>query len=170
MSVDLVVGPVARGRNGVIGRDGALPWRIKSDLALFKRLTLGKPVIMGRKTWDSLGVRPLPGRTNIVLSRDGAFEPPGAVVSEDFSEAVQIARDQARDDGVGEICVIGGAALFALALPRARRIYLSEVDAAPDGDARFPEFDESGWREISRTVHPAKAGDDFDFTFRVLER
>ncbi len=170
MSVDLVVGPVARGRNGVIGRGGALPWRIKSDLALFKRLTLGKPVIMGRKTWDSLGVRPLPGRTNIVLSRDGTFEPPGAVVSEDFSEAVQIARDQARDDGVDEICVIGGAALFALALPRARRIYLSEVDAEPEGDAHFPEFDETEWREVSRVAHPVRDGDDFGFTFRVLER
>lgn len=170
MSVDVVVGPVARARNGVIGRGGDLPWRLKSDLALFKRLTLGKPVIMGRRTWDSLRRKPLPGRTNIVLSRDGSFAPKGAVVCEDFSEAVQIGRDQAREDGVDEICVIGGADLFALALPRARRMYLTEVDAEPEGDVFFPPFDEGEWREVTREVHPAAEGDDFAFTFRVLER
>ncbi|HEX4739884.1 MAG TPA: dihydrofolate reductase, partial [Caulobacteraceae bacterium] len=92
MSVTLTVGPVARAANGVIGAGGGLPWRLKSDLAIFRQVTMGKPVIMGRKTWDSLPRRPLPGRTNIVLSRDGTFEPKGAVVCEDFSEALQIAR------------------------------------------------------------------------------
>src|ERR1700755_3439091 len=94
----LTAGPVARARNGVIGRDGALPWRLKSDLAIFRAVTMGKPVIMGRKTWDSLPKAPLPGRTNIVLTRDGSFEPHGALVCEDFSEAVQIAREQAAED------------------------------------------------------------------------
>ena len=166
----LTLGPVARGRNGVIGAAGALPWRLKSDLALFKTLTMGKPVIMGRKTWDSLPRRPLPGRTNIVLSHDGSFEPKGAIVCEDFTEAVQIAREQADEDGVEEACVIGGAALFALALPRARRIYLTEVDAAPEGDVLLPQIDEAGWREVRREVHAPAEGDDHGFVFRVLER
>jgi dihydrofolate reductase len=160
----------ARGRNGVIGREGDLPWRLRSDLALFKQTTLGKPVIMGRKTWDSLPRKPLPGRLNLVLSRDGAFEPTGAVVCERFEEALEMAREQAREDGVDEVCVIGGRALFDLALPRARRLYLTEVAAEPEGDVRFPDIDEAGWREVRREAHPAGEGDDFPFTFRVLER
>jgi dihydrofolate reductase len=160
----------ARGRNGVIGREGDLPWRLRSDLALFKQTTLGKPLIMGRKTWDSLPRKPLPGRLNLVLSRDGAFEPTGAVVCERFEEALEMAREQARDDGVDEVCVIGGRALFDLALPRARRLYLTEVAAEPEGDVRFPDIDEAAWREVRRESHPAGEGDDFPFTFRVLER
>ena len=166
----LAVGPVARGRNGVIGREGALPWRIKSDLKLFKAVTLGKPVIMGRKTWDSLPKKPLPGRLNLVLSRDGAFEPQGAVACEHFEEALEIGREQASEDGVDEVCVIGGRALFELALPRARRLYLTEVDAEPQGDVHFPEFDEAQWREVRRETYPAGEGDEFPFVFRVLER
>ena len=161
---------MARGANGVIGAGGALPWRLRSDLALFKTLTFGKPVIMGRRTWDSLPRRPLPGRVNIVLSRDGAFEPPGAVVSEDFSEALQIAREQAADDGEEEVCVIGGAEIFAMALPKARRMYLTEVAASPEGDVMFPPFDEAAWTEIRRETHPAGPDDQFPFVFRVLER
>jgi len=160
----------ARGRNGVIGREGALPWRLRSDLALFKQTTLGKPVIMGRKTWDSLPRKPLPGRLNLVLSRDGSFEPQGAVVCERFEEALEMAREQAREDGVDEVCVIGGRALFDLALPRARRLYLTEVEAEPEGDVRFPDIDETAWREVRREARPAGEGDDFAFTFRVLER
>ncbi len=161
---------MARGANGVIGAAGALPWRLKSDLALFKALTVGKPVIMGRRTWESLPRRPLPGRLNIVLSRDGAFQPPGAVVSEDFSEAVQIAREQAADDGEEEVCVIGGAEIFAMALPKARRMYLTEVEASPEGDVMFPPFDEASWTEVRREAHPAGPDDQFAFVFRVLER
>ena len=161
---------MARGANGVIGAGGALPWRLKSDLALFKALTLGKPVIMGRRTWDSLSRRPLPGRMNIVLSRDGSFQPHGAVVTEDFSEAVQIAREQAADDGQEEVCVIGGADLFALAMPRARRMYLTEVEASPEGDVLFPPFDEAAWTEVRREPHAAGPDDQFAFVFRVLER
>src|SRR4030095_12361844 len=96
-SVILTAGPIARARNGVIGRDGKLPWRLKSDMAIFRAVTMGKPVIMGRKTWESLPKRPLVGRTNIVLSKDASFEPKGALVCEDFSEAVAIAREQAED-------------------------------------------------------------------------
>ncbi len=170
MPVILTVGPVARGANGVIGRAGGLPWRLKSDMALFRDLTMFKPVIMGRKTWDSLPRKPLPGRVNIVLSRDGSFAPAQALVCEDFSEAVQIGREQAEEDGAEEVCVIGGAALFETALPRARRIYLTEVDASPEGDVVFPAFDERGWAEVRRQAHPAGEGDDHAFVFRVLER
>ena len=170
MTPILTLGPVARGANGVIGAAGALPWRLKSDLALFRRLTLGKPVIMGRKTWDSLPRRPLPGRVNIVLSRDGSFGPKGAVVCEDLTEAAQIGREQAAEDGQDEVCVIGGAAIFALALPRVRRMYLTEVDARPEGDVLFPPFDETAWTQVACEAHPAGPEDDHAFVFRVLER
>ncbi|WP_419254763.1 dihydrofolate reductase [Caulobacter sp. ErkDOM-YI] len=161
---------VARAANGVIGRDGDLPWRLKSDLALFKANTLGKPIIMGRKTWDSLPKKPLPGRMNLVLTRDGSFESEKAVVCESFMEAVQMAREQAQDDGVDEVCVIGGRALFEMALPKAKRLYITEVDATVDGDVTFPEFDEADWREVRREAHPASEGDDHAFIFRVLDR
>ena len=161
---------VARARNGVIGRDGGLPWRLKGDMALFKATTLGKPVIMGRRTWDSLPRKPLPGRTNIVLSRDGSFAPPQAVICERWDEALGMGRDVASEDGVDEVCVIGGAAVFALALPLARRLHVTEVDAEPEGDVRLPPFDEAGWRETRREAHPAGEGDDHAWTYRLLER
>jgi dihydrofolate reductase len=161
---------VARARNGVIGREGGLPWRIRSDMALFKATTMGKPVVMGRKTWDSLQRKPLPGRLNVVLSRDGSFEPDGAVVSADFAEALSIAREQAAEDGAPEVCVIGGVALFEMALPKAKRLYLTEVQAEVDGDAHFPDFDESQWREVRREEYPAGENDDYPCIFRVLER
>src|SRR3954452_2279734 len=129
-NVILAAGPIARARNGVIGRNGGLPWRLKSDMAIFRAVTMGKPVIMGRKTWESLPKRPLPGRINIVVTRDGSYlEEPiskGALVCERFDEAVQIAREQPEEDGVSEICAIGGASIFALALEKARRLYLTE--------------------------------------------
>ena len=170
----LALGPLARARNGVIGRDGGLPWRLKSDLALFKATTLGKPVIMGRKTWESLPRRPLPGRMNLVVTRDGSYAEKavaqGAVICERFDEAVQIAREQAEEDGADEVCVIGGAELFAVALPRARRLYLSDVDADVEGDVSLPPIDEAAWREVRREAHKAGPDDDHDFVFRVLER
>ena len=168
--VILAAGPIARARNGVIGRDGTLPWRLKSDLAIFRAITMGKPVIMGRKTWESLPKKPLVGRTNIVLSRDGSFEPAGAIVCEDFSEAVAIAREQAEDDGASEVCVIGGVSLFELALPKAKRVYLTEVDAEVEGDVVLPPLDEGRWREVRSERHDAGPDDDFAFTTRVLDR
>ena len=165
---------VARGRNGVIGRDGDLPWRLRSDLQRFKAVTLGKPCIMGRRTWESLPLKPLPGRLNLVLTRDEGYgesgAAKGAVVCTTLDEAIEIAREQAEDDGVDEICVIGGTALFEAALPRARRLYLTEVDAAPEGDARFPDFDEAAWTETASETFPAGEKDDHDFVFRILDR
>lgn len=161
---------VARAQNGVIGRDGCLPWRLKADLQLFKANTLGKPVIMGRKTWASLQLKPLPGRTNIVLSRDQGFEARGALVCDTWSEALAIAKEQAAEDGAVEVCVIGGEALFALALPKASRLYLTEVEAEVEGDAVFPPIDEAGWSEVSRQAYAADATNDHPFVYRVLER
>jgi dihydrofolate reductase len=168
--VMLTAGPIARARNGVIGRGGKLPWALKTDLANFRAVTMGKPVIMGRKTWQSLPRKPLVGRMNIVLSHDGSFEPKGAVVCEDFGEAVGIAREQAAEDGAAEVCVIGGASLFQLALERARRVYLTDIDADVEGDVTLPPFDESRWREVRAKAYPAGPGDDYPFTIRVLER
>jgi dihydrofolate reductase len=174
MTIPIALGPVARARNGVIGRGGGLPWRLKTDLAHFKQTTLSKPVIMGRKTWESLPKRPLPGRLNIVLTRDGSYADEriarGALICERFDEAVQIAREQAEEDGASEICVIGGAELFALALPKAKRIYLTEVDADVAGDVTMPPIDETGWTEVSRQAYPAGEDDEHAFVIRVLER
>lgn len=161
---------VARARNGVIGRDGDLPWRLRSDLQRFKAITMGKPCLMGRRTWESLPLRPLPGRLNLVLSRDGSFEANGALACTSLDEALDIAREHASEDGVDEICVIGGTALFAAALPRARRLYITEVDAEPEGDAWFPVFDETVFAETWREAHPPAEKDDHAFVFRVLER
>ena len=165
---------VARGRNGVIGRDGDLPWRLRSDLQRFKAITIGKPCLMGRKTWESLPLRPLPGRLNLVLTRDQSYEAEGmakgALVCATLDEAIEIARETAEEDNVDEICIIGGTALFEAALPRARRLYVTEVDAAPQGDARFPDFDPADWTEVSSEPHEAGEKDDHAFTFRVLER
>jgi dihydrofolate reductase len=169
-SITLTAGPIARARNGVIGKDGGLPWRLKTDLANFRAVTMGKPVIMGRKTWDSLPRKPLVGRTNIVLSRDGSFEPKGAVVCEEFGEAVSIAREQAEEDGAREVCVIGGASLFELALSKAGRVYLTDVDAEVEGDVVLPPLDPDRWREVRAKAYPAGPGDDYPLTIRVLER
>lgn len=170
MALPQIAFVVARARNGVIGRDGRLPWRLRSDLQWFKANTIGKPCIMGRATWASLPLKPLPGRLNIVLSRDPDFRLEKALVCTTLDEALEVARETAVEDGVGEVAVIGGAAIFAAALPRARRIYLTEVDADVEGDTRMPAFDETDFVEISSESHPAGETDDYPFTFRVLER
>ena len=160
----LTAGPIARSRNGVIGRDGGLPWRLKSDMAIFRAVTMGKPVIMGRKTWESLPdvFRPLPGRRNIVISRNPAYDAPGATLAGSLEEAVRLAQDDA------EVFVIGGAEIYRQALPLAQRLYLTEVARDFDADAFFPEFSASDWTEISRSA--AKNCADLDFTFAVYQR
>jgi dihydrofolate reductase len=161
---------VARARNGVIGRDGALPWRLSSDLKRFKAITMGKPMVMGRKTWDSLPNKPLPGRKNIVLTRDKDFRAAGAWVFSDLAAAIAAARAMAAGDGVDEVNVIGGAALYAETLPLADRLYLTEVDCAPPGDAHFPAFEETAFRETAREDFPPGPKDDHAFAVRTLER
>ena len=155
---------VAAAENGVIGRHGALPWRIPEDLRRFKALTMGKPVIMGRKTWDSLPKRPLVGRTNIVVTRNSSLRAEGAEVAHSFDEALAIAAKGKPD----EIMVIGGEALFAAALPLARRMHLTEVAGAPEGDAFMPVFDRSLWRETARDG-PHVTG-EVRYSFVTLER
>ncbi len=169
---------VARARNGVIGRDGGLPWRLRSDLQRFKALTMGKPCLMGRATWESLPLKPLPGRLNIVLTRDEGWGEQGeaktslgqALICTSLDEALEIAREQAVEDGVDEICVIGGAALYAATLPRAHRLHLTEVEAVPEGDTLFPAFDEAQWIEVFCERHEPGEKDDHAFVFRTLER
>ncbi|WP_119268304.1 dihydrofolate reductase [Taklimakanibacter deserti] len=157
---------VAVARNGVIGRHGVLPWRISSDLKRFKAITMGKPVIMGRKTWESLPRRPLPGRLNIVVTRDRHYRAEGAVVTASVAEALA----QARQTDSDEICVIGGAEIFRQMLPMTDRLYLTEVDLTPEGDVVFPPLDENAWRETSREAHARAQGDDAGFVLRVLDR
>lgn len=166
---------VARDRNGVIGKDGDLPWRLRSDLQRFKAITIGKPCIMGRNTWESLPLRPLPGRLNIVLTRDEGYaeagKTKGALVVTSLDEALEIAREQAMEDGVDEICVIGGQALFAAALPRAKRLYITEVETeVQGGDTWFPPFDAEAFREVAAEVVLPGEKDDHPMIFRVLER
>ena len=133
---------VARARNGVIGRDGGLPWRLSDDLALFKQATAGKPIIMGRATWESLPRKPLPGRQNIVLTRDWAYAALGARVYSSLTASIAAARAIAAKDGQDEVFIIGGESVYAKALPMADLLYITEVDAEIEGDARFPDFDE----------------------------
>ena len=159
----------ARARNGVIGRNGDLPWRAPSDLKRFKQITLGKPVIMGRKTWDSLPRKPLPGRTNLVVSRT-LTRAEGAEVFADVGGAIEAARAEAARTGAAEVCVIGGAELYRFALDQADRLYLTEIDLTVDGDAVFPPLNEAQWTEVSRETVPAGPGDEAGFAFRVLDR
>ena len=161
---------VAVARNGVIGRDGDLPWRLSSDLKLFRRLTLGKPIIMGRRTWESLKKRPLDGRDNIVVTRDTAFRADGAIVVHSVGEALEAARTAARHRGADEIQVIGGAQIYRAALPFADRLYWTEVDAEPAGDTHFPELEPSAWREVSSEEIERGSNDEHGARLRILER
>lgn len=146
----------ALARNRVIGRDNQMPWHLPADLKHFKAMTLGKPVVMGRKTWDSLG-RPLPGRLNLVVSRQKNLSLDGAEVFPDLESALSRADAWAREQGAGELMLIGGAQLYEQALPLAERLYLTRIDLEPQGDAFFPEWEPAAWRLVSRTEHPAAA-------------
>jgi dihydrofolate reductase len=149
-------------RNGVIGRDNGLAWHLSSDLKRFKALTMGKPMLMGRRTWDSIG-RPLPGRRTLVLTRDRGFRAEGAEVVHDWEAALAAAAGT-------ELMVVGGAEIYALALAQADRLHLTEVVAEPDGDVRFPAFDRAQFRETFREAHPAGPRDEHAFAFVDWER
>jgi dihydrofolate reductase len=155
--------------NGVIGRDNRLIWRLKSDLRRFRDLTWGKPMIMGRKTHESIG-KPLPGRKSIVLTRDRSFAAPGVEVAHGWDEAVAHAEALAREMGADEISVVGGAEIYALALPHTGRLYLTLVHAAPEGDTVFPFYDRSAFRELRRRDCPKGPDDEHPFAFLDLER
>jgi dihydrofolate reductase len=157
---------VAVARNGVIGQGGALPWHIPSDLKRFKTITLGKPVIMGRKTWESLKLRPLPGRLNIVITRQTGYRAEGAEVATGARDALRIANAEQPE----EICVIGGGEIYGAFLPLASRIYLTEVDLEPAGDTVFPNLNPKEWQEVAREVHARSDRDDAGFVLRTLDR
>jgi dihydrofolate reductase len=154
---------VAAARNGTIGRGNALPWHLPNDLKYFKRITLDKPILMGRRTWDSIG-RPLPGRLNLVLTRDITFAPEGARAVRSLAEARSIAGD------APSLMIIGGAQLYQLFLPDAQVLHLTEVDADVAGDAYFPQWQRDEWREVWREAHPADEKHAFPFAFVRFER
>ncbi len=164
-----VVLVVAVADNGVIGANGAIPWRLKTDMQRFKALTMGKPVVMGRKTFASLP-RPLPGRTNIIMTRDAAYRASGAVVT----TALEAARDVAKGDAlrrfVTEIAVIGGADVYAQWMGEATRLEVTEVHASPDGDTRLAPIDKSVWREAARAEHPSGPDNSAAFAFVTYVR
>lgn len=149
---------VARARNGVIGRDGTLPWRLPEDLAFFKRTTMGRPIVMGRRTWESIG-RPLPGRRNIVVSRQAGFAATGAEVAASLDAALRLCA------GSEDVFVIGGAQLYAEALPRADRLIVTEIDADFDGDTHWPAPDPARWREADREHLPPSGERRFALDF-----
>ncbi len=161
MTISLVL---ARADNGVIGADNAIPWRIADDMKHFKALTMGKPIVMGRKTWDSFPRKPLPGRTNIVITRDAAWHAQGAVVAHSLDEALAIARGE----NPAEIAIIGGAQIYAAALPVATLIHLTEVHMDAAGDVSMPPFDPAQWRETAREEHATPEG--LVYSYVTLER
>ncbi|MFE1603067.1 dihydrofolate reductase [Methylobacterium sp. ID0610] len=150
-------------RNRVIGRDNDLAWRLRSDLRRFRALTMGKPVVMGRKTWDSIG-RPLPGRRVIVMTRDAGWSAPGVETAADWPAVLRLT------EGADEAMIAGGAQIYALALPHADRLQLTEVDAAPAGDAFFPEIPPGTFREVASEAHPAGPDDEHAVRFVTLDR
>lgn len=164
MPISLIV---ARGKNGVIGSDGNLPWRLKDDLAFFKAQTIGKPILMGRKTWDSIG-RVLPGRPNIVVTRASALRAPKAWVFGSVEAALQtaLAMAQLMPSAAGEVCVVGGGEIYRQTMAYADRLMVTDVDASPSGDAVFPQFDQRDWKEVKSESFEAGNGNDHAFTIR----
>lgn len=160
MRISLIV---AASSNGVIGADGGLPWHLPDDFRYFKQTTMGKPIIMGRRTWASIG-RALPGRLNIVLTRSKSYHADGAIVAGSPDEALAAAAD------AEEVFVIGGGEIYALFLDRASRIHLTRVDARIEGDTRFPGLDPAEWQLTSAEAHPADERHAYAFEFRVYDR
>jgi dihydrofolate reductase len=152
-------------QNGVIGRGGTMPWRLKSDMRHFRELTTGKPVVMGRKTWESLWIHPLPHRTNIVVTRDTRFTAPGALVASELDAALEAGRGDAMRRGADAVMVIGGAEIYAQAMRRATRLEITQIHLAPEGDTHFPAIEPAVWRETSRIAHPAGPNDDAPYDF-----
>jgi dihydrofolate reductase len=164
MKISLIV---AVSRNGVIGIDNQLPWHLPEDLKYFKSVTMGKPIIMGRKTYDSIG-RPLPGRTNIVITRDSSWQAEGVEVAQTLPQAMTLGQLACAQADVDEAMVIGGEQIYRMTLPAADRLYLTEVQAEVEGDAFFPEFDAKDWRQVSEQL--PEVTDTHPYRFVVLER
>jgi dihydrofolate reductase len=161
---------VAVAENGVIGASGAIPWRLKTDQQRFKAMTMGNPIVMGRKTFVSFPRRPLPGRTNIVITRDERFRGAGAVVTTSFAAARAVALGDALRRSAAEIAVIGGAEIYAQWMDVADRLEVTEVHARPDGDTLFPPIDAEKWEEVARERHPAGPDDSAEFSYVTYRR
>jgi dihydrofolate reductase len=168
MTIPLIL-VAAMAENGIIGRDNRLLWRLKTDLGRFRRLTMGKPMIMGRKTFQSIG-KPLPGRETIVLTRDTGFSAENVHVAHTWEEAIAKGEELAAAMGADAVAVAGGAEIYALALPHVDNLFLTEVRTVSEGDAVFPPFDRSQFRETKREDHPRGPDDEHPFTFIDLER
>ncbi len=160
---------VAMAENGVIGRDGGLPWRLSSDLKRFKALTMGKPIVMGRKTWDSIG-RVLPGRPHVVVSRNPGLGIEGVETARSLDEGLAKAADAAQRADAGEICVIGGGDIYAQALPRAARLYVTHVEATVPGDTRFPDIAQADWEAVREERLPADERNSYPTRFVEYRR
>lgn len=160
---------VAQAKNRVIGVNNKLPWHLPEDLRYFKQVTMGKPIIMGRNTYESIG-RPLPGRTNIVISRQESYAPKGVKVVSSLDAAIELAESVAMIDGASEAMVIGGGQIYAQALDKADRLYLTEVDAEIEGDAWFPEFVRDDWKEVGREDFSAEGPNPYNYSFIVLDK
>ncbi|NKB83561.1 dihydrofolate reductase family protein [Brucella grignonensis] len=160
---------VAAAENGVIGRDNDMPWKLSTDLKRFKALTLGKPVIMGRRTWESIG-RPLPGRPNIVVTRDAAFTAEGVQVVGSLEDAIDLGRRLAAELNVDEVCIIGGGNIYAQGLPLADVVHLTRVLATIDGDTYFPDIDSEVWQAVSVENVPAGEKDSHPTCYIRYER
>lgn len=160
---------VAVAANGVIGSNNELPWRLPEDLKYFKRTTMGHPIVMGRKTFDSIG-KPLPGRKNIVVTRQTDWQHDGVDVVHNLEDAISLAKKVCREEGVERAMLIGGANLYEQALPECERLYLTEVHADVEGDAFFPKFARQQWREIEREDHFADDSNPYNYSFVVLTK
>lgn len=160
---------VAMAQNRVIGIDNKMPWYLPNDLKYFKAVTMGKPVIMGRKTHESIG-RPLPGRTNIVITRDTSYQTEGCKIVHSLAEAIKLAESICLIDGADEVIVMGGAQIYGLALADADRLYLTEVHANVEGDAFFPEVDKQLWQEVAREDYKAEGPNPYDYSFLALDK
>jgi dihydrofolate reductase len=160
---------VAVAKNRVIGRNGGLPWRLSTDLKHFKKVTMGKPMLMGRRTWESIG-RPLPGRETIVITRDPRFSAEGVHVAHSIDEALKVASEQAKRMGTDTVMIVGGADIFAALLDRADIIHLTEVDLQPEGDVLFPPLDPTQWVEIACEAPPRAANDEANVRFLTCAR
>ena len=160
---------VAQAKNRVIGVKNKLPWRLPEDLRYFKQVTMAKPIIMGRKTFESIG-RPLPGRTNIVISRNPDYAPANVKVVPSLDAAIELAESICLIDGADEVMVIGGAQIYEQALEKADRLYLTEVDTEIEGDAWFPDFDRDSWNEVGRQDFSSGGCNPYDYSFIVLDK
>lgn len=157
-------------KNGVIGADNDMPWRLSSDLKRFKQMTLGKPVVVGRKTFLSFGGKPLPGRPHIVISSDPEYAPEGAEAATSLEAALERAEQIAGETGVSEVCVIGGGRIYRQAMPLAGRLEITEIDAEPEGDTHFPAIDPGKWAEVARVPGMRGDKDSADFSYVTYQR